>query len=73
MVLAYDVGSYFLYGIEKPNRVKPTYPNNKSLFTRTSDVKDQRCPICSSLHEICTCETFNKTTVLQQNDVVPTV
>lgn len=47
---------------ERSIRVKPVH-NNKSFFTRSTDHKGLKCPVCSLSHKVYLCDSFNKISI----------
>lgn len=72
-VSAYEVCSNSVNISDKISKAKPPYhyhDNNKSLFTRSSDQKTIKCPLCSSAHRIYHCDTFDKLPLSEKRTVV---
>ncbi|KAE9521501.1 hypothetical protein AGLY_018100, partial [Aphis glycines] len=72
-VSAYEVCSNSVNISDKISKAKPPYHNHgnsKSLFTRSSDQKTIKCPLCSSAHRIYHCDTFDKLPLSEKRTVV---
>lgn len=69
-VSAYEVGMISNCSTDKPSKIKLSNHNNKSFFTRTSDIKVKKCPLCSASHKLYSCDQFNKLPIHDRRQTV---
>ncbi|KAL4154334.1 hypothetical protein QTP88_000213 [Uroleucon formosanum] len=69
-VSAYEAGMISNCSTDKPSKSKLSNQNNKSFFTRSSDVKVTKCPLCSAPHKLYSCDKFNKLTIHDRRQTV---